>query len=639
MFTRAINVPWRAATAGLLTVIAVSLFSMTAPMQDLELMASDFAVYHGKLPPPTGRVVVAAVDERSIAELGRWPWSRSVEARLVDALKDYRVAEIGFDMVFSERESEINDRRFASSMAAQNSTYIGYFFTTHQPLKDVDLAIYKTAFLDAPPLAYNVVRKETDAQQPFLLAGGYLPSIPQFNRAAAGTAFLNVDEDIDGEVRSYPAVVRLNGIYCVPLFLALADAFLHSAPLSLTLVDYGVGRVALGDRVIPVDEKGRVMMHFRGPAGTIPRYSISDVVNHRIPPDALARKVVVIGVTALGIGDRFVTPAGRDFPGAEVLATAVDNAVAGDFIYHSLKTSDAEEIAAWILGVAVTLAGAFTSAWFSFGMMIVLVVGYLSYAMWRLDSDSVLIGFVLPCLTAGLTYLVVISLRYVVEGRRGEFLARFVSPQLARSLLERGLTDTMQQKRVQLSVVACDLRGFTAFAESAAPEDVIQFLREYYDIVGRVVTDSGGAILSFAGDGILSLIGAPVTRTDHAQCAIRIALKIIDNFREMTERWERLGLRVGLGVGVASGFVTTGTISSSDHLEYMAVGPAVNLAARLMSHAGSGQILVDHRTVGLVGEHEALCRFESIGSAELKGFARPVELFSARPAEAAESHP
>jgi class 3 adenylate cyclase len=375
---------------------------------------------------------------------------------------------------------------------------------------------------------------------------------------------------------------------------------------------------------------GRVTLHFRGPAGTIPRYSIGDIINRRLLPGVLAGKVIVMGVTALGLGDRFVTPVGRDFPGVEVLATAVDNVLARDFIYHSSTTKDEEKTAAWILGVTITFAAAFTTAGFSFGLMLVLAVGYLCYAMWRLASEGALIGIILPCFTLGLTYVVVVSLRYVVEGRRGEFLARFLSPQLARSVLERGLADTMQQNRLQLSIVACDLRGFTAFSETAAPEDVIQFLREYYETVGRVVTESGGSILGFAGDGILSLVGAPIPCADHAERAVRIALKIWNCCGEMLEVWQRLGLQVGLGVGVASGFVTVGTIASSDHLEYTAVGPAVNLAARLSSHAESGQVLVDHRTVGLVGANHQLCKFESIGSTELKGFARPVELFSAR---------
>jgi adenylate cyclase len=143
------------------------------------------------------------------------------------------------------------------------------------------------------------------------------------------------------------------------------------------------------------------------------------------------------------------------------------------------------------------------------------------------------------------------------------------------------------------------------------------------------VTNQGGAILSFAGDGIISLVGAPVSLTDHAERAVRIALDIRDRFCEMQERWQKLGLQLGLGVGVASGFVTVGTIASSDHLEYTAVGPTVNLAARLSSKAESRQVLFDHRTVGLVGENSGLCAFDNIGSTEIKGFARPVALFSA----------
>jgi adenylate cyclase len=630
MVTKAINARWRAAMAGLLAVIAVSLFNTAAPMQRLDLMASDFAVYHRQLRQPTATAIIAAIDERSIAEFGRWPWSRSMEARLVDALKGYHVAVIGFDLTFSERESETIDRAFARSMAAQNSTYIGYFFNTDRPLKDDGLSVYKNAFPDPPPVAYNIVRKEPNSQQVPLLAGRYLPPIPELNRAARGTAFLNVNEDLDGVVRSYPAVIRFDGLYCVPLFLAVADEFLHTAPLSIGLADYGITTVAVGNHVLPVNEMGWVTLHFRGPAGTIPRYSVSDIVNRRVPPNALAGKIILIGVTGLGLGDRFVTPVGQDFPGVEILATAVDNVLARDFLYQSLKTKGEELIAGCILGVAITFAAAFGAAGFSFGLMLVLGVGYICYAMLRLSAAGALIGIALPCFTLGFTYLVVVSIRYIAEGRRGAFLARFLSPQLARSILERGLADTMQQNRVQLSVVACDLRGYTAFTETAAPEDVTQFLREYYEIVGRVVTESGGSIVGFAGDGVVSVVGAPIYCADHAQRAIRIALEIWNDFREMLELWQRLGMQVGLGLGVASGFVTVGTIASSGHLEYMAVGPAVNLAARLSSHAQSGQILVDHRTVGLVGENDHLCIFESIGSTELKGFARPVDLFSAR---------
>jgi len=146
------------------------------------------------------------------------------------------------------------------------------------------------------------------------------------------------------------------------------------------------------------------------------------------------------------------------------------------------------------------------------------------------------------------------------------------------------------------------------------------------------VTESGGSILGFAGDGIISLIGAPIVIDDHAKRAVAIALEIRNRFDPMLHHWDSLGLKLGLGIGIASGFVTVGTIASAEHLEYTAVGPPVNLAARLSSYAGAGQVLVDQRTTGLIGENNFF-KFENFGNADLKGFARPVPLFSAGSAE------
>lgn len=222
------------------------------------------------------------------------------------------------------------------------------------------------------------------------------------------------------------------------------------------------------------------------------------------------------------------------------------------------------------------------------------------------------------------------AVRYhVLQGQRGHFLARFLSPQVARLVHERGLSSAIQQKRVQLSVVACDLRGFTAFAETAAPEEVIQFLREYYQEIGSVVTEHGGTIKDFAGDGILILVGAPIAYPDHARRAVAMALGIRKRGQVVLERWRRLGLELGLGVGVASGFVTVGAIDGAGQLEYAAIGPAVNLAARLCDRAAAGEVMVDQRTVGLVGESAGAWRFDSLEEIELKGFSRPVPVYAA----------
>jgi len=178
-------------------------------------------------------------------------------------------------------------------------------------------------------------------------------------------------------------------------------------------------------------------------------------------------------------------------------------------------------------------------------------------------------------------------------------------------------------------VVCCDLRGFTAFTAATSSKKVIAILREYYDAVGAAATECGGTIKDQAGDGVLILVGAPISYPDHAARALRLTSKIREQGMAITARWSDAELRLGVGVGAASGFVTVGVIGGASRLEYTAVGPAVNLAARLCSEAAHGEILVDGRTIELLGEeakkHHRLLPGEAL---QLKGFQQPVQSYT-----------
>jgi len=231
--------------------------------------------------------------------------------------------------------------------------------------------------------------------------------------------------------------------------------------------------------------------------------------------------------------------------------------------------------------------------------------------------------------TIGAVIFLVGSIRYYVrQGQRGQFLARFLSPQVAQLVRDRGLASAMEHGRSHISVVSCDLRSFTLFSESAAPEDVMSLLGDYHGAVSRAVSEFGGTIKDFAGDGILILVGAPISYPEHAERAVRMALVMRESVSEVLTRWKSLGLEIGLGIGIASGYVTVGVTGGDERLEYAAVGPAVNLASRLCARADSGQILVDQRTVGLVEKTESgVFRFEKLESVELKGLLRPITIY------------
>jgi class 3 adenylate cyclase len=228
----------------------------------------------------------------------------------------------------------------------------------------------------------------------------------------------------------------------------------------------------------------------------------------------------------------------------------------------------------------------------------------------------------------GLMILLVGAVQYhVTQGRRAQFMARFLAPQVAQMVSQRGLKSATDEQTLELSVVCCDLRGFTAFSAATSSTHVIKILREYYDAVGAAAATFGGTIKDQAGDGVLILVGAPIAFGDHAERAIDLARQIRASGMAVTARWSDGDLNLGVGVGVATGFVTVGVIGAASRLEYTAVGPAVNLAARLCSEALHGDVLVDPRTVECLAGLDRRHPLERGQALQLKGFAAPVQSF------------
>lgn len=249
-------------------------------------------------------------------------------------------------------------------------------------------------------------------------------------------------------------------------------------------------------------------------------------------------------------------------------------------------------------------------------------------------SGMVLPNTVAPVATAiGLLIFLVGGVQYhVIQGRRAQFMSKFLSPQVAELVGRRGLKSATDEQTLELSVVCCDLRGFTAFSAATSSQKVMRILREYYDAVGAAATECGGTIKDQAGDGVLILVGAPIAYPDHAQRAIQLAKRIREKGMEITARWSDAELRLGVGVGVASGFLTVGVIGAASRLEYTAVGPAVNLAARLCSEAAHGEVLIDPRTIELLGDEARRPELRPGGALQLKGFQQPVQSYTLAPA-------
>ena len=204
-------------------------------------------------------------------------------------------------------------------------------------------------------------------------------------------------------------------------------------------------------------------------------------------------------------------------------------------------------------------------------------------------------------------------------------LKRFFSPQLAELIVDGGAGDPLQTHRREVTVVFLDLRGFTAFAETAEPEEVMGILREYHAAMGALILAHEGTLERFAGDGMMVFFNDPVPMPDAPERAVRMALAMRDQVGELGGRWKKRGHELDVGIGIAQGFATIGAIGFEGRLDYGAVGTVTNLAARLCGEAKAGEILVSQRLLGAV---EALARAEPVGELSLKGFSKPVPAFN-----------
>ncbi len=579
----------------------------------MDLIAYDLQINTVPPRPASGLIAIAAIDDRSITQLGQWPWPRIVLARLVDALKDYKVKVIGFDAIFSEPDksdvargdisqklatlgltgtsiSDVlgpsNDEAFAKAMKSQGQTVLGYAFQSHFfQIQSVETTV---GFLDkirAPgPLAYGIVRQAPGKPHDLIKASAYQPPNALLNDAAHSIGYFDVDADADGEVRGEMTVIRFNGRYCVPMFLAVADAFADGGNMMLGIDPNGVSGMSIAGLEIPVDERGQMLINFRRSKDPFPHYSISDIINHQVAPEKLAGKIVLVGATAHGLGDRGVTPIYGDMPRVEIHAHALDNVIQGDFIRRSYEADEVTFLAALLIGIAMALGVAWLSALASAAMGVVLLVGYYAYAQHRLLHGGLVIGIVFPMFAAILVYMFLAGYRYITEGREKRYLRNvfehYMDPDVISAVLDSPEGLKLGGEKRHLAILFADIVSFTKRAEKTTPEDLLALLNTYMTSMIDVILKTGGVVDKLMGDGIMAFWGAPNDIDNPSRSAIDCALKMLDNLRELQKDDPRFA-DLDIGIGIGTGDVVVGNLGGEKRFDYSVIGDTVNFSSRL----------------------------------------------------------
>jgi adenylate cyclase len=610
----------------LLVASAMAVLYLTGfrPMQMLELRGLDMRLKQRGALAHSDEVLLVTVDDDSLLELGRWPWSRSRVGALLERVAAGGPRVIGVDLVQSEPTATCElsglgdslapacrdevarvlgsgqgeDARLAASVRAAGQIVLGYFFS-----RGGDESPY------SGESAYALVQRAPDADEAAVPHGRHVTqNLPGLAEAAAGLGYFNFGPDIDGLFRHASLALRFHDRMVLPLSLAMLQrAWPERAP-AIRLGADGVEQIRLGDLQIPVDRHGKLLINYRGPGHTFRHVAAADVLAGRVAPAEFHDKYVVVGVSARGVGDIRAAPFDPEYPGVEIHATVLDNILRRDFV--ALPESSGPDIVAifglcLILGVALQL----TRGWASLGLAAAVVAAYLVFTQIVFIHTGVAFAAFYPALAGALTYATIGVHHYVAvdrEHRRTRrMLEMYLSPALAEYVSERPEMLRLGGEKGVRSVLFSDVQGFTSISERLAPEQLVELLNIYLGEMTDTVFAQDGMLDKYIGDGVMAVFGAPVPQADHAARACRSALAMIDrlailNARNAARGWPTLRVRIGLN----SGPMVFGNMGSPGHLSLTVMGDNVNLGARLegVNKQYGTNILASAATVEAAGD-------------------------------------
>lgn len=595
--------------------LTLALFVLEPPLLEvIELNWLDLRFRARGPVPPGPAVVIAAIDEKSLEAEGRWPWPRQRIAALVDALSADGARVIGFDVLFSE---PVRSRTAAEEDAALVDAFrrsaaavvLGYFFhmseSTGYRLERDDIERRLEALAGSRyPLVYS-----ERAESPFIRAYAPQANLPLFAAAAASSGYFSVASDPDGVVRWMPLVVQGGDDVFPPFALLCAWHYLGKPPFSVHTSRYGVLGVQLGPRFIPTDEEGQLFINYRGAAGTFAAYSIADILGGKLPRGTFTGKVVIVGATALGIGDIRTTPFGPLYPGPEIHATAVDNLLAGDFIARPRWSKVFDVFAIAGLGLLVAFALRRSSALAGLLVAGALLVLFVVSAYGLFVTSRVWLNMVYPVTALASTYTLLTVYRYVVEERERRRLKaafqRYVSPEVIELMLQNPAGVRLGGHEAVVTSLISDLQGFTGFSENHTPNEIISVLGDYHAEMTEQIFAEHGTLVEYVGDEIFALFGAPVAQPDHAKRACAAALAMRERRTALGDAWARSGRpRLKARTGITTGTLLVGNMGSKYRFHYGAIGDPVNLASRLESinKLYGTEIIVSDHTAQLVDD-------------------------------------
>ncbi|HJS36991.1 MAG TPA: adenylate/guanylate cyclase domain-containing protein [Burkholderiales bacterium] len=562
------------------------------------------------------RIVILDIDEKSLEEVGRWPWPRDRLAELVEKLfGKYQAAIVGFDVVFAEPDYSSGIRvldRLAQGVM-KDVPQFRQQYAELRPALDYD-ALFARAIKGKPVVFGYYLNSEKDAKRtgaipgpvlpkgtfrgrniPFTTWTGYGGNLPEFLENAAGAGHFNPITDPDGVVRRVPLIAELDGAYYEALSLAMVRTILGFpkvepgyAPDRFLQRGYsGLEWLQVGELAIPVDETASALIPYRGHQRSFAYVSLADVLAERMPADRLKGRIALVGTTAPGLKDLRSTPVDSVYPGVEVHANLIAGMLDRKVKLKPPYMLGAEVVLLLIGGVALSLlipllAPLWATLLTVAGMS---VIAGMNVAVWT-QADMVLPLAASVLMTAAL-YTVNMAYGYFVEARSKrqftELFGQYVPPELVDEMARDPQKYNMEPRAAELTILFSDVRGFTSISEALKPEELREYINEYLTAMSGIIrSQHRGTLDKYIGDAIMAFWGAPVEDAQHARNAVLAALDMQKEREALNARFAARGWpTLNIGVGLNSGNVRVGDMGSRVRRAYTVMGDPVNVASRL----------------------------------------------------------
>jgi adenylate cyclase len=632
-------------------------------------------------------IVIVGIDEKTLQQIGSFPLPRKAYAKLVNELNAGGARVIAFDATFPVPESnsavealnklridvastappavltQINeleaasdqDALFASAMKKGGNVVLGHIFLDQQRSNSANAKvaeeylniIWDHAFPQVVPVGFKKdVKADIGAawiKNGGTVAQGVEANIAKLAEAAASYGFININPDSDDTLRHGLLMLGYKDQSYYPSLDGEVVRLYEKIP-DQQVVAYvspnGLDHIELGSHIVKRVRDGSALINYTGPYRTYSQYSMWDVMSGALAPDTFRDKIVLVGATAVGIGDIRTTPfqsAGTPYMGVEVHANIIDN------LLHSqepgrgfLQRGGREEMIdiGFILLFGVVFGFLFSriTPLYSTILVITTLFAFGWFVYFLFASRGQWLSFVIPAATLAANYAGITSVRMVREESEKRKIRKTFSQYLSPGVIELMQKDPEKYIRPggemkELTILFSDIRGFTTISEKLTPDELVQLLNEYFGQMTEIIFDTNGTLDKYIGDAIMAFWGSPYPQEDHAFRSCSCALQMSRGLAKLNEKLQSAGRSpIGIGIGLNTGPVNVGNMGSERRLSWTVMGDNVNLASRLegITKEYHVQLIISEATYRHVSS-QFVCR--ELDKIRVKGKTLPVTIY------------